>query len=275
MKLQSKNPIVWLIIAATFTSLVLIYLTILVAESDQTTTEIKVVQLDGEIKKLEELLETSILLYANTKEDIWKKNYQKHSFNLKQLIAKNQDLNSNNNENKLTNIYKSKIIEIENSIFERIEHSDLNGAFQQLNSPEYTKYKALNETNIEKLLAPKDLLVRIARLAAKIDYYDSVLTMSAKLFASKGDEKWETRYNKSAIKLDEAIKETLNLINNEQLVAALSKTDAANTKLIEIEGASISLAKNKSFKEAYDILDSKIYNEQKQMYAAGMEDFFI
>ena len=281
MKTQFNNPVVWLVTAVTISSAVLVYLTILIADSNiqnlqRTRTQIDIEQISGEILTLDELLTSSTLLYANTKDTQWKSKYDEYSTALDQVIGKSHDLLPGYIADfgiSQTESANAMLIEIEDRAFELTQQGDSGGARQLLTSPDYADNKVHYKLGMERFSAPRDVLVRIAGLAAAIEYYDSVLTMSAKLFASTGNSDWETRYNSSAIKLDAAIAEILHLANNKKLAQALSTVDTANTKLIEIERIAISLAKNKALKEAYNTLENQVYNEHKAMYATGMKQF--
>ena len=81
---------------------------------------------------------------------------------------------------------------------------------------------------------------RLRELALLIDYYDEVLTQSARNYAFTRDKKWEKRYRESEPKLIATLEEALekgDKIDRE----FLERIDKANLKLVEMEYRSIEL----------------------------------
>ena len=64
---------------------------------------------------------------------------------------------------------------------------------------------------------------------------DEVLTMSARMAAATGNTRWEARYHEFEPKLDDAIKEMLQLAPQASIGAGTTSTDAANQALVEME----------------------------------------
>ena len=99
-------------------------------------------------------------------------------------------------------------------------------------------------------------------LNSKLIYWDEVLTMSARMYSSTGESKWDKRYTASLPDFDkvwnEFIKET----------PPSPKIDAANTFMLGTEVEVFKLAKQGKLKEASTLLSSPKYQEQKQIYAA-------
>jgi twitching motility protein PilJ len=112
--------------------------------------------------------------------------------------------------------------------------------------------------------------VKVQDLSGKVVHFDEVLTMSAKMAASTGDLKWENRYKQYEPELDQAIKGLLQEIpETEQLDPA--KTDAANQKLIALEGKAFDLVRKQQAPRALAILDGSEYEFQKMIYASGTQ----
>jgi methyl-accepting chemotaxis protein PixJ len=99
-------------------------------------------------------------------------------------------------------------------------------------------------------------------LNSKLIYWDEVLTMSARMYSSTGESKWDKRYTASLPDFDkvwnEFIKET----------PPSPKIDTANTFMLGTEVEVFKLAKQGKLKEASTLLSSPKYQEQKQIYAA-------
>lgn len=105
----------------------------------------------------------------------------------------------------------------------------------------------------------------LQKISSESIYQDEALTMSAKMLASTGDLKWETRYNQIALKKDVALKKFLAGIPAELLTEA-SKTDASASILLGLEAQAIKLAREGKKAEADRILDGAEYQSQKQIY---------
>ncbi len=82
----------------------------------------------------------------------------------------------------------------------------------------------------------------LRELALLIDYYDEVLTQSARNYAFTQDKKWERRYRESEPKLIAALEEAL--ANGDSTDKEfLDRIDKANLKLVEMEYRSIEFFK--------------------------------
>lgn len=121
-------------------------------------------------------------------------------------------------------------------------------------------YRSFGETVSRKF----DLQKRTGEIA----HYDEVLTMSARMAASTGDLKWQERYDQFVPLLDEAIGKTLDNVT-EDIRAEASKTDAANTRLIELETEAFDLVKADQAPEALQLLLGSEYSSLKAQYAEG------
>jgi two-component system, sensor histidine kinase and response regulator len=113
--------------------------------------------------------------------------------------------------------------------------------------------------------------MRLQQLSGIIVHLDEVLTMSARMAASTGNIEWENRYRSFEPKLDEAIKETMALAPEAYDRAGSAKADAANLKLVEMENQSFVLVTGRQHRAAMELLLSREYEEQKQLYTQGME----
>lgn len=97
-----------------------------------------------------------------------------------------------------------------------------------------------------------------------IRYYDEVLTNSARMRAISGDESWEKLYIEARPKLYKAIQYVLEL--EPSLSQHLKHVDASNQRLIEMELATFELMHQQKKAEAIDLILSKEYAQEKQIY---------
>lgn len=111
--------------------------------------------------------------------------------------------------------------------------------------------------------------LRVKELQGQVVHLDELLTMSAMMAATSGDEAWEYRYRANEPLLTAALEEVL-LIAPEGAASATSQTGDANSALIAIENEAFELARAGKLEEAQAILASSEYAEQKRVYSAGM-----
>jgi len=109
-------------------------------------------------------------------------------------------------------------------------------------------------------------------LARFIQYYDEVLTMSARNYAFTQDKKWETRYRDVEPKLDAVIKEAIEK-GDEKDKEFFSSVDSANMALVKMEYDSIDYVNNGQVEKAIRILESDEYWEQKEIYLQGLVSY--
>jgi methyl-accepting chemotaxis protein len=113
--------------------------------------------------------------------------------------------------------------------------------------------------------------IAIIDLSNQVTYLDEVLTSSARLATSTGDQRWEKRYLEYVPKLDQVIAETkklLPLIDS----SSITNTDAANEKLIAMETKAFELTKQGKLSEARALLLGAEYEQQKSIYAQGITE---
>lgn len=111
---------------------------------------------------------------------------------------------------------------------------------------------------------------RLQGLAGTIAHLDEVLTMSARMNAVTGDSKWERRYHQFEPQLDKAIKQAIRTAPEVYEGEGAAQTDAANIKLVELEKRSLDLVRRGQRSDAAQLLFSQEYEQQKQIYAAGI-----
>lgn len=110
---------------------------------------------------------------------------------------------------------------------------------------------------------------KLQELSGSIIHLDEVLTMSARMAASTGDTKWETRYNEYVPKLEADIKAVLKDVPASQQ-SNPEQTDAANQKLVEMETKAFELVRQGKAPQALNLLRGQEYEAQKQVYSRGI-----
>jgi len=122
---------------------------------------------------------------------------------------------------------------------------------------------------------------RLDHLAQFIRYYDEVLTQSARNYAFTKSKKWEKRYREAEPKLDEAIKEAIELddkvikLGNEGHIYSFSEVDQANLALIKMAHESIELVNEGKSNEAIRVLESDEYWNQKAIYENSLKEYAV
>ncbi|MEH2212093.1 sensor histidine kinase [Nostoc sp.] len=107
-------------------------------------------------------------------------------------------------------------------------------------------------------------------LSDEITYFDEVLTMSARMNAATGNTIWEQRYRQFEPKLDIAIQESIKLAPKAYKNEDAKKIDAANQHLVTMEYQSFDLVNKNQKETAQQLLFSRKYETQKQIYADGV-----
>lgn len=114
-------------------------------------------------------------------------------------------------------------------------------------------------------------IIALKELKQKILYYDEALTMSARVGAYNTNPKWEARYKKLEIQLDETLERVHELAPNVNAILGSEHTSKANEKLVEMEKRAFSLSRQGKNEEAVSVLFSPVYESYKEDYFNGME----
>lgn len=112
--------------------------------------------------------------------------------------------------------------------------------------------------------------------AEMMQYYDEVLTQSARNYAFTFDKKWEQRYMEVEPLSDKLLKDAIKIAIKKADAASkvfFSDMDSANQKLVKMECAAIDLVNDSKPDYAIDLLDSKEYRQQRKILAGGLEKF--
>jgi hypothetical protein len=112
---------------------------------------------------------------------------------------------------------------------------------------------------------------KTVELTGSIIHLDEVLTMSARMAVSTGNLKWEERYREFEPLLDSRINEAMSLWPDVFISEAVSQTNMANIKLVEMENKAFDFVREGNDEAAREVLYSDAYEEQKRVYSEGME----
>jgi signal transduction histidine kinase/ActR/RegA family two-component response regulator len=115
--------------------------------------------------------------------------------------------------------------------------------------------------------------VAFEKLAGQITYLDEVLTSSARLLATTGDERWEKRYRKHDPIHSAAIASAIDTAGATRTSSAIRQAVAANKKLFVMEEEAFDLVHQGRNEEALALLYSESYVLQKALYSDGMRVF--
>jgi signal transduction histidine kinase len=107
---------------------------------------------------------------------------------------------------------------------------------------------------------------------AAILYLDEVLTMSARMYAVRGEAQWRARYGESLPLLDAAIADARGIAGS-SADAAVHEIDASNRALVELEQRAFGLAEAGQMAGAVAVLDGAQYGAEKARYAAALARF--
>lgn len=111
---------------------------------------------------------------------------------------------------------------------------------------------------------------RLQRLAGEILRLDEVLTMSAKMSAATGDDRWKRRYDEHVDLLDNVIAESLAL-EPTALRDFLARTEDANRRLVAMETRAFEHVEAGDRARASEILESDAYAGQKARYKDAID----
>jgi serine/threonine protein kinase/CHASE3 domain sensor protein len=113
--------------------------------------------------------------------------------------------------------------------------------------------------------------MRIQDLRGQILYLDEVLTNSCSLAAVTGEARWEERYRKFLPKLDDSLKQAIELVPDAE--SELAKVEDANTELVRLEDQAFDFVRQSQPDKAWDLLNSDKYRTNKREYALGLVSF--
>ena len=126
-------------------------------------------------------------------------------------------------------------------------------------------------TSVTRIARERARDLRITELRGTIVHLDEALTMSARMAAATGDQRWEERYRVFDPQLAKAIREAEALAAAGGNTDVVARTDSANEALLRMENRAFDLVRQHRLDEARATLFSGEYDRQKRIYAAGMD----
>ena len=114
---------------------------------------------------------------------------------------------------------------------------------------------------------------RMLELVSTIRHHDEVLTMSARMAATTGELRWNTRYHEFAPELDAAFVELESLAKAvyETMHGPAAHADSANVRLVAMEERALQRVLEGDRDAAMNLLFSREYERQKRAYSEGTE----
>jgi len=277
---DSRFPIGFLTVAVLVTVVALGWATWEISRGYLTTRRTternaQIEDLRGVIVHLDEVLTMSARMAVATGDHKWVDRYREYEPRLEAAIKNARDIapEAYHGEGAAqTDAANIKLVEMEKRAFELIADDRIEEARELLFSEAYEKQKRTYAQGMTRFTVTPQLDLRLEQLRGIIVHLDEVLTMSARMAVETGDDKWVDRYHKYEPTLGAAIKEAESLAP-EAVANAAAQTDAANVKLVEMEKKAFTLIADGRTEEAQRLLASPEYEQQKAVYAAGMQQF--
>ncbi|MEM7622898.1 MAG: ATP-binding protein [Planctomycetota bacterium] len=110
----------------------------------------------------------------------------------------------------------------------------------------------------------------ILSTAARIEYLDEVLTMSAQMMAATGESAWRLRYDNNEARLRDAIQSLRTLVSDPSDLEAIALTDRGNDMLLGIEARAFDHVEKNELDAALMLLQGPDYKKYKSMYREGI-----
>jgi diguanylate cyclase (GGDEF)-like protein/PAS domain S-box-containing protein len=219
---------------------------------------------------LDEVLTMSARMAAATGDSQWEGRYRIYEPKYKEFIGQIKEIGPYGRETSGEWGRREKLGQIENLIFALVRQNRKDEALAIIFRGEYEEQKQIYNKGFQVYSGTPGVLLA-QNLKERIIYLDEVLTMSARMAAATGDLRWEQRYRSFEPQLETAIEQAMEFAPFGKEAAA--QTEAANIKLIEMENHAFSFVRQGRLKEASQILFSDEYENQKYVYAEGMELF--
>ncbi|MCZ6783432.1 MAG: PAS domain S-box protein, partial [Proteobacteria bacterium] len=278
---NSRLPLGFLMVAVLLTGAVLAWLMWEAISNLQATRrtvarEVDIEELRSAIVHLDEVLTMSALMAVATGDPSWVERYKEHEPKLDAAIKLAREIEPKayiGEGAALIDRANMKIVAMEKMAFQYLEQDNPEEAQRLLLSEDYEKEKQTYARGMTRFAITPRLNLRLAQLRGRIVHLDEVLTMSARMAAVTGNEKWIDRYRGYEPELGAAIKEAKALAPEAFTREAADQTDKANTKLVDLEKEAFKLVGEERLQAAQDLLSSGEYNELKRVYAQGMQLF--
>lgn len=244
-------------------------------EQNKEQRELRGIELKQTILYLDEVLTMSARMAASTGEPEWEERYNSFVPKLDRAIEEALSIFPEIYQGaaaQLTNEANDKLIEMETRSFELVRAGKLEAARSLLFGSKYEDQKWIYGLGMTRFADIKRRTPRLMELRGIIMHLDEVLTMSARMAAVTGDDRWEERYSRFEPQLDSAIGEAVELVPDLLRGDTADKTDEANQALLAMESWAFDRVRTGKLEEAQQMLFGDEYERQKAIYKLGMVD---
>ncbi|WP_158764826.1 sensor histidine kinase [Terricaulis silvestris] len=107
-------------------------------------------------------------------------------------------------------------------------------------------------------------------LLSDIRQLDEVLTTSALLYARTGERRWRWRYEAGVEDLDEVLASVERYAPTDEALRHIHEISTANDALVDMETRAFEMTADRQGQEAYALLTSTAYDQEKRVYANGL-----
>jgi len=240
--------------------------------------DVEIEKLRGTIVRLDEALAMSACMAAATGEDErWQRRYRDLEAQLDIAVKDVARLAPDRGdiaETSLPLAFNRKARETEKRALALVRQGRGKDALEILATTAYETERGITfQYEIPRTAQSRRRALRLQELCGAIMHLDEVLTMSARIAAATGDNRWEIRYRTAEPQLHAAIKGAARLMPDVLGVEAAEKTDEANRKLVKLENRAFALIREGRQEEAESLLCSNEYETQKEIYAEGTAEF--
>ncbi|MFK7848996.1 MAG: ATP-binding protein [Rhodothermales bacterium] len=133
----------------------------------------------------------------------------------------------------------------------------------------YTMSQRIQD-GLEQLSDERGRLLDVMKLQGQVIHLDEILTMSAKMAASSGDAKWESRYREHEAQLDSVLVSLRQKIPT-SYQNGFTRTFSSNEVLVSLENEAFVEIGENNLEASREILESRQYEVNKEEYQRGME----
>lgn len=238
--------------------------------------ELTYIELLSDIIYLDETMSNSLRMAVVTEDPYWLERYKK--FNNKAIHV----IKSIYSQERTSVVFKhfkrlessiNAIYSLDKEVIRHIKNEEYAKARDIIFDSEYMRVQDILTSNTEQLTYTETKEFRLHELHSKIKYFDEVLSMSAQLYVTTGDNNWKRRYESYRPRITEAFNEARDLADAPFLSDFIQQAQIINNKIHEIELNAFDMTNRGDKEEAWDLLSSIEYSRQKQLYLITLNIF--
>lgn len=128
------------------------------------------------------------------------------------------------------------------------------------------------DSDVVQITARINKQVALVSLAQRMEYYDEVLTQSARNYVFTGEVKWKDRYLLFEHRLDSVVREAIRISAKDD-IRSFTQLDTANKVLVDMEHNAIARMDAGEKTGALEILESSEYSQYKKLYMASIGNY--